>query len=152
MFKCIHLIYLDEIIYLIYKCIHLIYLHKIIICKISSLVNLFNNIPTHYGLSNLKFDKNNLHTIIRLKIFLSNTNNLNTIIWFQVTIPAHWPSGRVITNELGDWCSISGRVIPKTQKMVLDTSLLSTRHYKAHFKSKVEQSRETSSVLTYTSV
>ena len=37
---------------------------------------------------------------------------------------------------------ITGRVIPKTQKMVLDASLLSTQHYKVRIKGKVEQSRE----------
>ena len=55
-------------------------------------------------------------------------------------------------NSLGDRGSISGWVIPKTQKMVLDTSLLSTQHYKVRFKGKVEQSRERSSALPYTSV
>ena len=35
-----------------------------------------------------------------------------------------------------------GRVIPKTQKMVLDASLLNTQHYKVRFKGKVEQSSE----------
>ena len=30
--------------------------------------------------------------------------------------------GRVFASGPGDRCSISGRVIPKTQKMVLDTS------------------------------
>ena len=35
-----------------------------------------------------------------------------------------------------------GRVIPKTQKMVLDASLLNTQHYKVRIKGKVEQSRE----------
>ena len=33
---------------------------------------------------------------------------------------------RVFTNGLGDWGSIPGRVIPKTQKMVLDAALLNT--------------------------
>ena len=43
--------------------------------------------------------------------------------------------------------SIPGRVIPKTQKMVLDTSLLITQHYKVRFKGKLEQSWEWSSAL-----
>ena len=42
--------------------------------------------------------------------------------------------------------SIPGRVIPNTQKMVLDTALLNTRHYKVRIKVKEEQSRERSSV------
>ena len=37
---------------------------------------------------------------------------------------------------------IPGRIIPKTQKMVLDASLLNTQHYKVRIKSKVEPSRE----------
>ena len=42
----------------------------------------------------------------------------------------------------GDLGSIPGRVIPKTQKMVLDASLLNTQIYKVRIKGKVEQSRE----------
>ena len=45
-----------------------------------------------------------------------------------------------------------GRVIPKTQKMVLDAILLNTQHYKVWIKGKVEQSRERSSVLPYSLV
>ena len=59
---------------------------------------------------------------------------------------------RVITNVPGDRGSIPGRVIPKIQKMVLDAALLITQHYKVRIKGKVEQSREWSSALPYTSV
>ena len=38
--------------------------------------------------------------------------------------------GRVFANGPGDLGSIPGRVIPKTFKMVLDTSLLNTQQYK----------------------
>ena len=41
---------------------------------------------------------------------------------------------------------------PKTQKMVLDTTLLNSQHYKVRIKGKVEESREWSSALSYTSV
>ena len=51
----------------------------------------------------------------------------------------------------GDQGSIPGRVIPKTQKMVLDVTLLNTQHYE-RIKGKVEQSREWSRILPYTSV
>ena len=34
---------------------------------------------------------------------------------------------RVFANDPGDLCSIPGRIIPKTQKMVLDASLLNTQ-------------------------
>ena len=60
--------------------------------------------------------------------------------------------GRVFVNGSGDQGSIPGRVIPKTLKMVLDTSLLNTQQYKVRIKGKVEQSRERSSTLPYTSV
>ena len=50
--------------------------------------------------------------------------------------------GRVFTNGLEDQGSVSGRVIPKTLKMVLDTSLLNTQQYKVRIKGNVEQSRE----------
>ena len=60
--------------------------------------------------------------------------------------------GRVFANGLGDLGSIPGRVIPKTLKIVLDTSLLNTQQYKVCIKSKVEQSCERSSTLPYTSV
>ena len=44
--------------------------------------------------------------------------------------------------------SIRGRVIPKTQKMVLDTSWLNTQYYNAHIEGKAEQSRERSIALS----
>ena len=46
--------------------------------------------------------------------------------------------GRVFANGPGDGGSIPGRVIPKTLKMVLDTSLLNTQHYKVRIKDKME--------------
>ena len=58
----------------------------------------------------------------------------------------------VFVNEPGDLGSIPGRVIPKTQKMVLDATLLNTQYYKVMIKGKVEQSRERSSAFSYTLV
>ena len=55
-------------------------------------------------------------------------------------------------NGLGDLCSIPGRVLPKTQKMVLDASLLNAQYYKVLIKGKVEQSRERSNAFSYTLV
>ena len=49
---------------------------------------------------------------------------------------------RVFANGPGDLGSIPGRVIPKTQKMVLDASILNTQHYKVRIKGKVDQSKE----------
>ena len=59
---------------------------------------------------------------------------------------------RVFANGPVDRGSIPGRVIPKTLKMVLDAALLNTHHYNVRIKGKVEQSREWSSALPYTSV
>ena len=60
--------------------------------------------------------------------------------------------GRVFANDPGDRGSIPGRVIPKVLRMVLDSCLLNTQHYKVRIKSKVEQSSERSSAISYTSV
>ena len=49
---------------------------------------------------------------------------------------------RVFANGPGDWCIIPSRVIPKTQKIVLDTSLLNTRHYKVLIKGKWSSSEK----------
>ena len=47
---------------------------------------------------------------------------------------------RVFANGLGDQGSILGQVIPKAKKMVLDSVLLSTQHYKVWIKGKVAPS------------
>ena len=51
--------------------------------------------------------------------------------------------GRVFANGPGDRSSVPGRVIP---------NMLNTQHYKVRIRGKVEQSRERSSALSYTSV
>ena len=58
--------------------------------------------------------------------------------------------GKVFANGPRDLGSLPGRAIPKTLKIVLDTSLLNTQQYKVCIKVKVEQSRERSSALPYT--
>ena len=64
----------------------------------------------------------------------------------------HGLVGREFVSGPGDLGSIPGRVIPKTLKMVLDTSLLNSQQYKVRIMGKVEQSRERSSALPYTSM
>ena len=59
---------------------------------------------------------------------------------------------RVFAKGPGDQGSISGWVIPKTQKMVLDAAFLNTQHYKVWIQGKVEKYRERSSALPYTLV
>ena len=55
-------------------------------------------------------------------------------------------------SPMGDLGSIPGCVIQMTLKMVLETSLLNTQHYKVRIKGKVEESKERSSALPYISV
>ena len=59
---------------------------------------------------------------------------------------------KVFANGPEDQGSMPGQVIPKTQKMVFDTTLLNAQHYKVRIKGKVEQSKEWSSALPNTSV
>ena len=66
------------------------------------------------------------------------------------TIPDIGIIVRVFANSPGDLASIPGRVIRKTQKIVLDATLLSTQHYEVRIMNKVAQSRERSSALPYT--
>ena len=56
----------------------------------------------------------------------------------------------MFANGPGDLGLIQGRVIPKTQRKVLDATLLNTQHYKVQIRGKVEQSREISGALSYT--
>ena len=74
-------------------------------------------------------------------IFGSNAVNIlefKNVFWLYILIVGV----RVFANGPGDLGSIPGRVIPKTQKIVPDASLLNTQHYKVRIKGKVEQSRE----------
>ena len=63
---------------------------------------------------------------------LENSNELNYTKYLG--IPDIGLGVRVFANGPGDLRSIPGRVIPNTQKMVLDTSLLNTQHYKVRIK------------------
>ena len=51
--------------------------------------------------------------------------------------------GRVFANGPEDLGSVPGRVIPKTLKMVLDTSLLNSQQYDVCIKGKMEHSSPT---------
>ena len=80
------------------------------------------------------------------------------MVWHDDDVGALHISGRNFRKKLYFYIdvkhqgSIPGCVIPKTLKMVLDTSLLNTQQYKVRIEGKVEQSREESSALPYTSV
>ena len=54
---------------------------------------------------------------------------------------------RVFANGPRDGVSILGRVIPKTQKIVIDATLLNTQHNQVRIKGKVEQSGKQSGAL-----
>ena len=60
--------------------------------------------------------------------------------------------GKVFANGQGEQCSIPGRVIQKTQKMVLDATLLKAQNWEVRIKDKAEQSKERSRTLPYTAI
>ena len=60
--------------------------------------------------------------------------------------------GRVFANGPKDLGSIPGRVISKTLKVVLNTSLLNTQQHKVRIKGKVGPSMERNKTLPYNSV
>ena len=68
-------------------------------------------------------------------------------VWYTIGLMS-----RVFDNGPGDQGSILDRVIPKTQKIVVDATLLNTQHYKVRIKGKVEQTRKWSITLPYTMV
>ena len=73
-------------------------------------------------------------------------------IYMHIYNPLIGLVGRVFANGPGDRGSIPGRVIPKTLKIVLDTSLLNTQQYKVRIEGKVKQFRDRISALPYTPV
>ena len=85
---------------------------------------------------------------LRLQTTHEQIKNVIENVWKRIgkhILPDIGLAVRVFANGPGDLGSILGRVIPKTQKMVLNT-----QHYKVRIKGKVEQSRERSSALSYT--
>ena len=85
---------------------------------------------------------------ITFMFYTFNNDNNNLSILHRAIGLVSW----AFANGPGDWGLIPGRVIPKTQKMVFDAALLNTQHYKVRIKGKVEQSRERSRALPFTSV
>ena len=76
------------------------------------------------------------------KLIVLTVTSIVSLIVNRYDIPDIGLAVRVFANSPGDLGSIPGRVIPKTQKMVLDASLLNTQHYKVRIKGEVEPSRE----------
>ena len=80
-------------------------------------------------------------------LLITNMNYFSTYL-----IPDIGMMVRVFANGQRVLDSIPGQVIPKTQKMILDASLLNTQYYKVRIKGKVEQPREKINALLYTLV
>ena len=109
---------------------------------------------------------------MELSIFTrqSTSNELNQVSFdLFLFLKIRFTSTRLIfvknffTGSLGQWVEclpmvretgVKSHVVSyqRLKKMVLDTSLLYTQHYKVRFKGKVEQSRKRSCALPYTSV
>ena len=89
--------------------------------------------------------KQNLHKMGRESVNCRIIDMINCRIIDTIMV-------RVFADGPGDLGSIPGRVIRKTQKMVLVASLLNTQHFKVRIEGKVEPSRERSGTLPYTLV
>ena len=59
-------------------------------------------------------------------------------IQFSISTQFNCQKHFYFANGPGDLGSIPGRIIPKTQKMVLDATLLNTQHCKVKIKGEVE--------------
>ena len=81
---------------------------------------LLNKIITEISCEAKEKDKRQ-KSLMKLFGMKKNSNGFNRLIGLV---------GSVFTNGPGDQGSIPGRVIPKTLKMVLDTSLFNTQQYK----------------------
>ena len=73
-------------------------------------------------------------------------------IYIQVCIYVFGQACRMFTKGSREWILITHQIIPKTQKLVLNTSLLDTLHYKVCIKDKMDQFREKSCPHPYTFV
>ena len=124
--------------------------------KLISYVFLWNPLQEHSSVGLLA--KTDIHQLcVDTKCHLEDLPRVMTDrdVWrerVKGNLWCHGPAVRVFANGPGDLGSIPGRVIPKTLKIELDTTLLNTQHYKVRFKGKVEQSWEWSSALPYTLV
>ena len=88
-----------------------------------------------------------LETYLMILVYRYHKHSTNIIRkYMNLLIP------RVFINGPGDLGSTPGRVLPKTQKTVLDASLLNTQQYKVGIKGKVEQSRVRHSTLLHLGV
>ena len=93
----------------------------------------------------VKLITNNIVLLIFVKKELLLFISIVSVVYISLT-------SRVFANGPGDHGSILSRVIPKTQKMVLDAASLNTQHYMVKIKGKEVSSRESSRALPYTSV
>ena len=110
--------------------------------------------PLYCHYSHVHFD---LYCLYLLRCNLRVKKNWATIykvLWLLVfwNLTRVRISGQSVRQCPGDLGSIPGRVIPKTIKIVLDTSLLYTQQYKVRIEGKVGQSKERSSALPNASV
>ena len=90
-----------------------------------------------------------------LFFFLSISKKILVTIIYGINLKKwdlNWIYIYAFANGPGDLVSIPGRIIPKTLKVILDITLFNTQQYKVRIKGKVEQSRERSRALLYTSV
>ena len=101
------------------------------------------------------------HRKLRENLHLPHKNSKKLTEWFhfkQIKFHYKFHTGSLVwwvERSLVVWKTwVQSQVTSyqRLKKMVLDTSLLNTQQYKVRIKGKVEQSRERSSALPYTSV
>ena len=76
-----------------------------------------------------------VHSYMHWAPSFKQTLNPELRVEWKISLTISGIVGRVFANGPGDLSSIAGRVIPKTLKMVLDTSLLNSQQYKVCIKS-----------------
>ena len=77
--------------------------------------------------------------------------NIDIYIYIYITGSlAQWVECSPMVRETGVQSQVKS--YRRLLKMILDISLLNTQHYEVYIKGKVEQSRERSSILSYTLV
>ena len=124
-----------------YKCAYP-YAHKHIPCVCMHILYMLSKISRNMTIKKLFPPPSQSKLLLWAYILLKVQKSVQTCCSNPTTFSFCLVYSLVFANGPGDLGSIPDHVIPKTLKMVLDTSLLNTQHYKVRIKGKVEQSKE----------
>ena len=101
---------------------------------INSLYELLNSAYVFLWILHLKKFIATISILVGQEVWLDNGIGNSSSNPGHDCYTGHW----MFPYDLGDRRSIQDRVTPKTQKMVLDATLLNTQHYKLRIKGKME--------------